>query len=196
MAVDRKYFLSFIVTPGHDDYRTESALVMDVSIMFKRLDSTILSVTTFSVFVPRTYPAFLSNCLSFNSRPLHKNITCYHRLNILLFCICVMTQALSCTCWLDVNRPVNPAVQVRSQELRGPHHVNILPTDANWGERFPLPFLSLKQTLLFFSALHFQRFCSHQSTKTQGTPLYFLSHIQQSKCHQSISVGDMTQRCF
>lgn len=65
MAGDRKDFLSLSVTPGYDDSRTESALVMDVSIMFKSLESTLLSVTTFSEFVPRTDPAFLSSYLSF-----------------------------------------------------------------------------------------------------------------------------------
>lgn len=65
MAVDRKDFLSLSVTPGHDDSRMESALVMEVSIMFKSLDSTLLSVTTFSEFVPRTdlCPLIADHCI-------------------------------------------------------------------------------------------------------------------------------------
>lgn len=51
---------------------------------------------------------------------------------------------------LDVITPVNPAVQVHSQVLRGIHRVNILPTDVNWGERFPLPIISPEPSSLFF----------------------------------------------
>lgn len=71
MAVDGKDFLSLRTAPGHNHSRPESALVMEVSIMFKSLDSILLSFTTISELVPKKDPDFLSSSLSNNSTRLH-----------------------------------------------------------------------------------------------------------------------------